>query len=115
MIVMINSRRVLLRSESRVCLTPHCFPHGATAARWRYYRVLLCFAAFTGLSHAFVHEEETGTTLALRLSMPATAVYAGKLLFNLMLITMVTVIVTPFYMLITGMGAGTRQYSQVRW
>jgi heme exporter protein B len=69
--------------------------------------VLLCFAAFTGLAHSFVHEEETGTTLALRLSMPAPAVYAGKLLFNGLMIGAVALVVTPAYMIIAGMDAGS--------
>jgi heme exporter protein B len=68
--------------------------------------VLLCFAAFAGLAHTFVHEEETGTVTALRLSMPAEAVYAGKLAFNLLLLIAVAAAVTPVYMLLTGMIAG---------
>jgi heme exporter protein B len=69
--------------------------------------VLLCFAAFTGLAHTFVHEEDSGTTAALRLSMSASAVYAGKLAFNLILIFCVAVLVTPVYMGITGMPLGS--------
>src|SRR5450631_2065238 len=65
--------------------------------------VLLCFAAFAGLSHSFVHEEETGTVTALRLSMSAEAVYAGKLLLNLLVLVGVAIIVTPAYMLLTNM------------
>ncbi|MCS6777032.1 MAG: hypothetical protein RMJ43_11180 [Chloroherpetonaceae bacterium] len=68
--------------------------------------VLLCFAAFTGLAHSFVHEEEAGTTMALRLAMLPQAVYLGKLLFNLVLITVVALLVTPVYMMMTGMPAG---------
>ena len=68
--------------------------------------VLLCFAGFTGLAHSFVHEEETGTTAALRLSLSAGAVYAGKLAFNLALIGSVALLVTPLYILITGMPTG---------
>ena len=68
--------------------------------------VLLIFAAFAGLSHSFVHEEEAGTTTALRLAMPAEAVFAGKLLFNLVMIFTVALILTPAYMLLTGMTAG---------
>src|SRR5690349_492211 len=45
--------------------------------------VVLFFAAFSGLAHVFLHEEETNTAMALRLSAPASAVYAGKLAFNL--------------------------------
>ena len=69
--------------------------------------VLLCFAAFSGLSHSFVHEEETGTVTALRLSMSAGAVYAGKLAFNLLVLCAVTLVVTPAYMVITGMSWGS--------
>lgn len=69
--------------------------------------VLLCFAAFAGLAHSFVHEEETGTVLALRLTMAPEAVYAGKLAFNLALVTAIAIVVTPFYMAFTGMTAGS--------
>ena len=69
--------------------------------------VLLCFAAFTGLAHTFVHEEDSGTTAALRLSMTASAVYAGKLSFNFLLIAVVALAVTPAYMGITGMPIGS--------
>jgi heme exporter protein B len=82
------------------------YPAWSPSAKLALLWVLLCFAAFSGLSHAFVHEEEAGTTLALRMSMPASAVYAGKLLFNLVVIGLVTVLVTPVYMLITGLGMG---------
>jgi heme exporter protein B len=68
--------------------------------------ILLCFAAFAGLSHSFVHEEETGTVTALRLTMASGAVYAGKLLFNLVLIIAVATVITPVYLLMTGMPTG---------
>jgi len=67
---------------------------------------LLCFAAFAGLAHSFVHEEETGTVTALRLTMTPAGVYAGKLAFNLTLLTAIAVLVTPFYMGLTGMHTG---------
>jgi heme exporter protein B len=69
--------------------------------------VLFCFAAFAGLSHSFVHEEQAGTVTALRLSMLPEAVYAGKLLFNLAVLLGVIVVTTPIYMAVTGMGVGS--------
>lgn len=48
--------------------------------------IALLFAAFTGLARTFVQEEETRTAAALRLAAPPTAVYLGKLLFNLVLL-----------------------------
>ena len=67
---------------------------------------LLCFAAFAGLSHSFVHEEEAGTVMALRLTTSAAAVYAGTLTFNVLLLMAVALIVTPAYMVMTGMQSG---------
>lgn len=67
---------------------------------------LLSFAAFTGLAHSFVHEEEAGTVTALRVCMSAAGVYAGKLGFNLLLLTGIAALVTPFYITLTGMAVG---------
>jgi heme exporter protein B len=68
--------------------------------------ILLCFAAFSGLSHSFVHEEEAGTTAALRMSMQAASVYAGKLAYNFVVVAGTALLVSPVYMLITGMRSG---------
>lgn len=69
--------------------------------------VLFCFAAFAGLAHSFVYEEEAGTVTALRLSMSAEAVYTGKLLFNLIVLLVIMIVITPIYMAMTGMSAGS--------
>jgi len=69
--------------------------------------VLFCFAAFAGLAHSFVHEEETNTVTALRLSMSAEAVYTGKLFFNLIVLFVIMIVVTPIYMAMTGMSIGS--------
>lgn len=65
--------------------------------------VILFFAAFSGLAHVFIHEEETGTSMALRLSTPAGAVFTGKLLFNLALMGVISALVVPLYMLMLDM------------
>src|SRR5438046_5060004 len=64
--------------------------------------VVLFFAAFSGLAHIFLHEEEAGTTTALRLTTSASAVYAGKLLFNLILLMAIAAIVVPLFVLMVG-------------
>ncbi|HZO86850.1 MAG TPA: ABC transporter permease [Chthonomonadaceae bacterium] len=87
-------------------LTNQMRPAWDAAGKMGLLWLLLCFAAFSGLSHAFVHEEETGTVMALRLSMSAGAVYAGKLAFNLLILFAVALVVTPVFMLITGMPLG---------
>lgn len=60
--------------------------------------VILLFASMSGLSRTFVREEEAGTSGALRLAAPATAVYAGKLLFNLVLMLAVEAVGVPLFL-----------------
>ena len=55
--------------------------------------VALFFTALTGLSRAFVHEEEAQTATLLRLHVPPLAVFTGKWLLNLGLVTIVNVVV----------------------
>jgi heme exporter protein B len=47
--------------------------------------IVLFFSAMTGLQKSFVSEEERGTSLMLRLHASSTAIYFGKLLFNMAL------------------------------
>ncbi|MEM6327881.1 MAG: heme exporter protein CcmB [Bacteroidota bacterium] len=54
--------------------------------------VVIVFAGAVGLGRAFVAEEERGTTLLLRLAAPASAVYVGKLAFNVVLTLALTAI-----------------------
>ncbi len=53
-------------------------PDAAAALLW----IVIVFAATVGLGRAFVVEEERGTVLLLQLSLRPSAVYLGKLLFN---------------------------------
>ncbi len=69
--------------------------------------VLLCFAAFAGLAHTFVHEEEAGTVLALRMNAAPESIYFGKFAFNMILLSGVAVCVTPVYVLLTQMPTGS--------
>ncbi len=46
---------------------------------------VILFSAAVGLGRAFVSEEERGTVLLLQLNVRPSAVYTGKLLFNLFL------------------------------
>ena len=62
--------------------------------------IILLFAALSGLSRAFVREEEAGTANALRLAAPATAVYAGKWLFNTALVLTVECVTVPLFLVV---------------
>lgn len=48
--------------------------------------IVILFSAAIGLGRSFVSEEERGTVLLLQLNMRPSMVYAGKLLFNVLLI-----------------------------
>lgn len=56
--------------------------------------IALFFAALSGLGRAFVHEQEVQTATFLRLNTPTAAVFAGKWLLNLLLLTALSIIVT---------------------
>lgn len=51
--------------------------------------IVVLFAASLGLGRSFVSEDERGTMLFLRLNVPASRVYAGKLLYNFVLMLVV--------------------------
>lgn len=62
--------------------------------------IILLFAALSGLSRVFVREEEAGTAPLLRLYAPATAVYAGKWLFNIALVFSVESVSVPLFLIV---------------
>jgi heme exporter protein B len=68
--------------------------------------LIMFFSAIAGLSLVFVREEETGTALTLRLTADPTAVYLGKLFFNLTLLCLIGIIVTPIFFLFTDAPTG---------
>ena len=72
-------------------------PKLASALFW----IVMFFAAMSALSRVFVLEEETGTALPLRLFASPESVYLGKLCFNLMLLLLLTVVLTPLFLVFT--------------
>jgi heme exporter protein B len=60
--------------------------------------IVLFFSAMTGLSRAFVKEEEGGTAAALRLSAPPASVLLGKLLVNLLLLLALDAFAVPLFL-----------------
>ena len=59
--------------------------------------VILLFSVAAGLPRAFVHEEESQTATALRLSATPSALFCGKLLYCLTLVGALEVLVTPVF------------------
>ena len=64
--------------------------------------VVLFFSAFAGLAHVFLHEEETGSVIALRITASPEAIFVGKLLFNEALLGAIALITTPLLAMLLG-------------
>lgn len=77
-------------------------PTGTSASARPFIPVLLwlilLFAASADLPRTFVHEEESGTAIALRLSARPTCLFCGKALYNLSLLLLLEILVTPLFL-----------------
>ncbi|MEM1044069.1 MAG: heme exporter protein CcmB [Bacteroidota bacterium] len=71
----------------------------ASALLW----VVIVFAGAVGLGRAFVAEEERGTVLLLRLHTRPSMVYAGKLLFNVLLVGAMNALAAAGFVLVLGL------------
>lgn len=60
--------------------------------------VIVFFSAMSGLSRAFVSEEERGTNLILSLIASPISIFAGKFFFNLVLIFFINSIIAILYL-----------------
>jgi heme exporter protein B len=70
--------------------------NSAVAGLWG---VVMFFSAMSGLSRAFVGEEDRGTTLLLRISAPSSSIYFGKLLFNCIMSIALNLLAAVFFLL----------------
>lgn len=59
--------------------------------------IIIYFSGMSGLSRAFVREEEARTASALRLAAAPGAVFGGKLIFNLVLLAALEVVIVPLF------------------
>ena len=62
--------------------------------------VTISVILLSGLSRAFVSEEERGTTLTLQLIAAPSTIYFGKLLFNLVLVFIMNIAIVILYYLL---------------
>jgi heme exporter protein B len=67
------------------------------------YWIIVFFSAMSGLSRAFVREEEAGTVHALKLAAEPTVVYLGKLAYNLILMGILEAVVFPLFVVMMGL------------
>lgn len=59
--------------------------------------VVIFFTSMSGLSRAFVSEEERGTSLALQLIAAPSTVFTGKLIFNIILVFAMNTVIALLY------------------
>ncbi|MEW6702693.1 MAG: heme exporter protein CcmB [Bacteroidota bacterium] len=59
--------------------------------------VVIFFSAMSGLSRAFVSEEERGTTMTLHLIASPSTIFSGKLIFNLLLVFLMNFVITLLF------------------
>lgn len=69
--------------------------------------IVLLFAASIGLGRSFVAEHEGGTDLLLRLNTRGSMVFGGKLLFNLGLVGLLTLVATAVFLLLLDVAVGS--------
>lgn len=62
--------------------------------------VVIFFSAMSGLSRAFVSEEERGTTLTLQLIASPSTIYSGKLIFNVLLVFLMNIAITFLFFIL---------------
>lgn len=62
--------------------------------------VVILFSASIGLGRAFIAEEERGTVLLLQLNTRGSMVYAGKLLFNFLLVLSLNAVAVGAFLLL---------------
>lgn len=67
---------------------------------------VLFFASSVGLARTFVKEEETKTAVALRLSARPSVVFGGKLVFNCVLMFVLSVVLVPLFVVLMTVEVG---------
>lgn len=68
--------------------------------------VVVLFSAAIGLGRVFIGEEERGTVLLLQLNATGSMVFAGKLLFNFLLVVGMNLIAAGAFLVLLGMPVG---------
>ena len=62
--------------------------------------VVMFFATMSGMSRCFVSEEERGTTMTLQLLSHSASIFAGKLLFNSLLVLVLNAFIVGMFLFV---------------
>lgn len=71
--------------------------HARAALLSSLYWIVLYFSAMAGLPRVFIKEEEMRTAAALRLAARPSAVFVGKLAFNMALMILIALLLLPVF------------------
>lgn len=63
------------------------------------YWIIVFFASMSALAGVFVREEDNKTTQTLRLFARPSVIYAGKLIYNMLLLAILCALLTPLYVI----------------
>ena len=64
--------------------------------------IVIFFSAMSGLAQVFIKEEEAKTSSLLKLVASPESIFAGKLLYNLILLLFIEVIIVPLFIIMLG-------------
>ena len=88
---------------SLVCIS---FTLGGTSAEPKLFAallwILLFFSSLAGSDRVFSDEEAEGTLMALRVYAPSQAVLFGKMLYEFFVLTVITVLLLPLFIVFLG-------------
>jgi len=62
--------------------------------------IVIFFASMSGLAQTFIREEESGTSLVLKLSADGSAVFFGKAIFNMLLLFFLAILIVPLFIVL---------------
>ncbi len=62
--------------------------------------IVIFFASMSGLAQTFIREEESGTSLILKLSSDGTAIFFGKAIVNLLLLFLLAILIVPLFIIL---------------
>jgi len=65
--------------------------------------IVIFFSAMSGLAQVFIKEEESKTSTLLKLVASAETIFAGKLLYNFILLFFLELIVVPLFIVMLGL------------
>jgi heme exporter protein B len=74
----------------------------STKVKSSLFWIVIFFSAMSGLAQVFIKEEEAKTSTLLKLIASSGSIFAGKLLYNLVLLLFLELIIVPLFIIMLG-------------